>query len=130
VQSKIAIGALLATAVTLSAHHAFTAEYDITKPVTVTGTVTRLDWANPHSHLYLEGKDDKGGGSATWSFELGGPLMLGHLGWTRDSVKPGDHVKVYGFRAKDGSKVGNGRIITFADGHTLHSKSGEYKGSK
>ena len=115
--------------VPLSAHHAFDAEYDIRKNVTVAGTVTRFDWTNPHSRIYLDVKDEKGVVSQ-WSFELGGPLTLTHLGWTRDSIKPGDHVKVAGFLAKDGSKTGNGRIIFFGNGHTLRSKSGEYKGSK
>ncbi len=126
---RTAAATLLLAAGTLSAHHAFTAEYDVTKTTTVSGVVTRLDWTNPHSRLYLDVKDDKGV-VTKWSFELGGPLMLTHLGWTRDSVKPGDHLKVYGFLAKDGSKTGNGRIITFPDGHTLRSKSGEYQPPK
>ena len=125
----IAIATFLAAAASLPAHHSFTAEYDANQSLAITGVVTRMDWTNPHSRLYLDVKDGKGV-ITKWSFELGGPLTLTRLGWTRDSVKPGDQVKVQGFRAKDGSLTGNGRTITLPDGRMLHSRNGEAKVSK
>ena len=110
----------------LSAHHSFAAEYDAEKVFTFEGTVTKLDWTNPHSRLYLDVKDAKGS-VAKWSFELGGPLTLTRLGWTRDIVKPGDHIKIMGFYSKDGSKTGNGRTVFLADGRIIHSRNGEAK---
>ena len=124
-----AIAIFFATAAALSAHHSLVAEYNVDQIVAIDGTVTRLDWTNPHSRLYLDVKD-KNGVVSKWSFELGGPLTLTRLGWTRDSVKPGDRVNVQGFRSKDGSTTGNGRTITFPDGHVLHSRNGEAKAPK
>jgi hypothetical protein len=128
-KTGIAIAMFLAAAVSLSAHHSFSAEYDANQTLALSGTVTRLDWTNPHSRLYLDVRDNKGV-VTKWSFELGGPLTLTRLGWTRDSVKPGDQVKVQGFRAKDGSLTGNGRTITLSDGRILRSRNGEAKVSK
>jgi hypothetical protein len=125
----IAVATFLTGAVSLAAHHSFTAEYDANQSLAITGVVTRMDWTNPHSRLYLDVKDGKGV-VTKWSFELGGPLTLTRLGWTRDSVKPGDHVKVQGFRAKDGSLTGNGRTVTLSDGRMLRSRNGEAKEPK
>jgi hypothetical protein len=125
----IALATFLAGALSVSAHHSFVAEYDVNQIFAIEGTVTRLDWTNPHSRIYLDVKDRKGVVSK-WSFELGGPLTLTRLGWTRDSVKPGDRVKVQGYRSKDGSMTGNGRTITFPDGHILRSRNGEAKPAK
>jgi hypothetical protein len=114
---------LAATASPIWAHHSFSAEFDSTKTATMDGTVARFDWSNPHSFLYLDVQDKKGT-VVRWKFELGGPLTLTRMHWTRDSLKPGDRIKVYGFLAKDGSPFANGRIITFKDGHTLTSRNG------
>jgi hypothetical protein len=112
----------LAAAASLSAHHSFAAEYDGTKPITVTGTVTKVEWTNPHARVYVDVKDDKGV-VTNWNFELGGPLQLNRLGWKRDSVKAGDQVKVDGYLAKDGSKMANARNVVFADGRKVFAGS-------
>jgi len=102
----------------LSAHHSFAAEYDGTKPITINGTVTKVEWTNPHARIYIDAKDDKGN-VINWNIELGGPLQLNRLGWKRDSVKAGDVVKVDGYLAKDGSKMANARNVLFADGRKV-----------
>lgn len=117
----MAIG-FLAAAASLSAHHSFAAEYDGTKPITVTGTVTKVEWTNPHARIYVDVKDEKGV-VTNWNFELGGPLQLNRLGWKRNSVKAGDEVKVDGYLAKDGSKMANARNVVFADGRKVFAGS-------
>jgi Family of unknown function (DUF6152) len=102
------------------AHHSFGAEYDDTKPVTVTGVVTKVDWENPHIHFYLDVKDDSGK-LVQWKFEGFPPNMLRRQGWTRETMKPGDTVSVYGWRARDGSNFAHSREITWTDGRKLTS---------
>src|ERR1700688_3761665 len=92
--------ALLLTTVRISAHHAFTAEYDENKRVTVSGTVTKFEWTNPHAWLYVDGKDESLK-VTIWSFEMGSPNGLLHRGWKRAELKKGDRVTVEGYRAKD-----------------------------
>jgi Family of unknown function (DUF6152) len=110
--------ALLLSSLPIYAHHAFAAEYDANKTITVTGVVTRLDWTNPHAWLYVEGKDETGV-AAVWGFEMGSPNGLVNRGWTKTALKPGDHVTVDGYRAKDGRKIANARIVTLPDGQKL-----------
>jgi hypothetical protein len=114
--------ALLIGVPALSAHHSFAAEYDGTKPISVTGTVTKVEWTNPHARLYVDVKDDKGV-VTNWNFEMGGPLQLNRLGWKRDAVKVGDQIKVEGYLAKDGSKMANARNVVFADGRKIFAGS-------
>jgi hypothetical protein len=116
------LGALLSAAPTLSAHHSFAAEYDSSKPISITGTVTKVEWTNPHARIYVDVKDDKGT-VTNWNFELGGPLQLNRLGWTRNSVKVGDQIKVEGYAAKDGSNMANARNVVFADGRKIFTGS-------
>lgn len=122
---KIIIGiltaALLIVAVPLSAHHSFAAEYDANKPIQVTGTVTKVEWTNPHARIYVDVKDENG--VTNWNFELGGPLQLNRLGWKRDAVKVGDQVTVQGYMAKDGAKMANARNVVFADGRKIFAGS-------
>ena len=118
----VAAAALACTAVPLAAHHSFAAEYDANKPVTVTGTVTKVEWTNPHARLYVDVKDEKGV-VTNWNFEMGGPLQLKRLGWQRDSVKPGDEIKIDGFVAKDGGSRANARNVVFADGRKIFTGS-------
>src|ERR1022692_438394 len=93
---------LLAAEAPLYAHHSFAAEYDNTKPIALTGTVTKVEWMNPHARFYLDVKDDKGT-VTNWEFELGSPNGLMRQGWTRNSMKLGDSISVSGSLAKDGS---------------------------
>jgi len=107
-----AIGLLLA-AVPAVAHHSFSAEFDSTKPITLKGFVTKIDWANPHVWIYLNVKDEKGA-TNNWGFEMGPPHLLQGQGWTRTSLKIGDEVEVEGSMAKNGSKKMNARSVKFA----------------
>ena len=110
----IAAGLVLGAAPALS-HHSFAAEYDASKPIVLTGTVTKVEWMNPHARFYVDVKDDKGV-IANWEFELGSPNGLQRQGWTRHSLRKGDVVTVNGSLAKDGSKLVNARKVTLADG--------------
>jgi hypothetical protein len=118
----VAVLSLIAAAVPLLAHHSFAAEYDANKPVTVTGTVTKLEWMNPHARFYVDVKDADGG-LTHWNFELGAIPVLVKQGWRRDSLKPGDQVTVEGSRAKDGSTTGNARSVKLADGRRVFGGS-------
>ena len=93
------------------AHHAFSAEFDANKPVTLTGTVTKVEWTNPHAWFYMDVADPSGK-VTNWAFELGGPNTLIRAGWTRNSMKVGETVTVEGSRAKDGSPVANAQTVT------------------
>ncbi len=113
---------MLVGAMPVLAHHSFAAEFDAAKPVTVTGTVTKVEWMNPHARFYIDVKDESGK-VANWEFELGSPNGLMRQGWTRNSMKIGDNVSVDGFMAKDGSKLANARTIKTADGKKLFAGS-------
>jgi hypothetical protein len=113
-----AAAALLLATLRISAHHAFAAEYDENKLVTVSGTVTGIKWTNPHAWLYVDGKDASAK-VTTWSFEMGSPNGLLHRGWTRTDLKKGDPVTVDGYRAKNGRNVANARTVTLPDGRKL-----------
>ena len=122
--AMLAAGAVLAFAVSLFAHHAFTAEYDTTKPVKVTGVVKKVEWTNPHIWFYVDVKDESGK-VTTWGFSGGPPGMLMRRGITRDVMKPGDVIKVEGFRAKDGSNNASGGNVTFANGRKVFAGAAE-----
>jgi uncharacterized protein DUF6152 len=106
----------------LLAHHSFTAEFDATKPVTLQGTVTKLEWTNPHARFYIDvkGADDT---VVNWELELGSPNTLLRYGWKRDSLKVGDQVVVQGYLAKDNSKMANARTVQFPDGRKVSAGS-------
>jgi hypothetical protein len=110
--------ALLLTAARVSAHHAFAAEYDEKKVVSVSGTVANLKWTNPHAWLYVDVKDDRGK-IVSWRFEMGSPNGLVHRGWKKAQLKKGDHVSVDGFRAKTTPNMANARTVTLPDGRKL-----------
>ena len=110
-----AAGALL-TMSAASAHHSFAAEFDRDLPITVTGTVTKVEWMNPHARFYVDAKDEKSGETVNWDFELASPNGLMRRGWNRNSMKIGDTVTVTGHRAKNNPLVGNASTVTLADG--------------
>jgi len=103
-------------------HHAFIAEFDVNKRVKVSGTVTKLEWTNPHAWLYLDEKDESGK-VTNWAFEMGSPNTLIRQGWRRTALKQGDQVTVEGYAAKDGSNNANARSVTLADGTKVFAGS-------
>jgi len=111
---------LLIAALPAVAHHAFAAEFDVNQPVTVRGTLTKMEWTNPHAWLHVDVKDPDGK-ITSWRFELGAPNALIRLGWKKDTLPAGVAVEVSGFRAKAGGPVANGRSIKTADGKELFS---------
>ena len=116
--SLLAGVALLSTAVSVSAHHAFAAEFDATKPISLKGTVSKMEWINPHTWIHVDVRKPDGTVEA-WMIEGGPPNALYRRGFTKDSLPVGAEILVEGFRAKDGSLRGNGRDIMFADGRKL-----------
>jgi DNA/RNA endonuclease YhcR with UshA esterase domain len=129
---KVHIAAIIAcigiagSALPLSAHHSFNAEYDRNKPVTVTGVVSKVAWVNPHAYIYIDVKD-KEGKASSYAFETSSPNALLRRGWKRDSLKEGSSVTVEGFLAKDprpltdGSIHANARLVTLSDGRTVYA---------
>jgi hypothetical protein len=113
---------LLAAAVPLLAHHSFAAEYDANKPIKITGTVSKLEWMNPHARFYVDVKGTDGK-VVTWNFELGAIPVLLKQGWRKDSLKAGDQVSVEGSLAKDGSKSANARSVVLANGKKVFAGS-------
>lgn len=118
-----AVGVLsVAVVVPLWAHHAFSAEFDAKKPITLKGTLTRMDWVNPHSWIHVEVKGPDGK-VVSWMVEGGAPNSLIRRGFTKHSVEVGAEVTVNGYRAKDGGNRANGIDITFADGRKMFISS-------
>ena len=111
------LGAVLAVR-TASGHHAFAAEFDSNKPIKLKGTVTRMEWINPHTWIHMDVKKPNGK-VEQWMIEGGPPNALYRRGFNKDSLPVGSEILVEGFRAKDGSMRGNGRELTFSDGRRL-----------
>jgi Family of unknown function (DUF6152) len=119
---------LLLAALPAVAHHSFAAEFDASQPITVKGTVTKMDWVNPHSHLLFDVKAEDGT-IQHWSAECLPPNGLYRQGWRKDSLKPGDEVTVVGFKAKDGSNYMWTQTVTTADGRRMFSGRPEDRGA-
>ena len=110
---------LCSLAIPLLAHHSFGAEYDATKPITLTGVITRIEWTNPHSHIFLDVKDGQGN-IVNWKFEGYPPPVLYRTGWKKDvSIKPGDTITIFGWRARDGGNWAHSREITLPGGKKM-----------
>ena len=114
---------VLSTAV-VQAHHAFAAQYDRDQPIEITGTVTKVEWLNPHARFYMEAPDpDLDGEVVAWNWELASPNALMRQGWRRDSLKPGDTITASGWRARKDPHVANARNVTDASGKRLFAAS-------
>lgn len=111
-------GVLLAV-VRMDAHHSFGAEFDGNKPITLKGVITKIEWANPHSHFYMDVKEANGK-TTPWKFEGFPPNVLSRTGFKKDvTLKVGDTLTVFGWRARDGSKLAHAREVTLTDGKRL-----------
>ena len=117
--------ALLASGLSIAAHHSFAAQYDANKPITLKGGITRIEWANPHIYFYLDVVDGSGA-TVQWAIEGGAPSTLYRAGWRKDSAKVGDTVTVSGFLARDGSKLVNMQRALLADGRNLFVGNSSY----
>jgi hypothetical protein len=123
-QLAIFVLALVAVVVPVFAHHSFAAEYDIKSTVTLKGTITNIEWQNPHARFYVDVKGEDGK-VVNWEIESGSPNQLARGGWTRSALKVGDVVTVEGYRAKDGANLADAKTITTAEGRKLSAGGGE-----
>jgi hypothetical protein len=114
----VAVASLLVNAAPVFAHHAFAAEFDAKKPVKMRGTVTRMEWINPHAWIHIDVKEPDGK-VVQWMIEAGTPNTLFRRGFTKDSLAVGTEILVDGYQSKDGSNRANGRDVTFPDGRKL-----------
>jgi hypothetical protein len=121
----LAIAAVLMWSSGTLAHHRFSAEFDNIKQVTLSGSVTKIQWQSPHVFTYIDAKDDSGK-TVNWKIEMGSPQELTKEGWTRTSVKMGDMVTIKGWRAKNGSNMANADSFTLPDGKTIAAASSYY----
>jgi hypothetical protein len=110
------------------AHHSFAAEYDAAKPVTLTGTVTKVEWTNPHARFYINVKNADGT-TTNWNLELASPNYLKRAGWSSESLKQGDVVTVEGSLARSGVNMANARSVTLADGRKVFARAATDSGS-
>lgn len=108
------------------AHHSFAAEFDITKPVTLVGKVTKLEWTNPHAYVYVDVADEKTGAVTSWEIEMGSPNGLTRLGWTRNLLKAGDGVTIEGYAGRNRPNLANAKSVAMtATGKKLGAASSE-----
>ena len=121
VAAGVTVGVFLMTE-PVASHHAFSAEFDATKPVALRGKITKMEWINPHAWMHMDVTNEDGT-VESWMIEAGPPGALVRRGWSRDSVVPGTEVLVEGYRALDGAFRANGRDVTFPDGRRLFAGS-------
>jgi acyl-coenzyme A thioesterase PaaI-like protein len=107
--------------VPVSAHHSFAAQYDASKPVTLTGKVTKVEWTNPHARVYVDVKADDGK-VVNWNLELASPNVLKRAGWSSTSLKQGDQVTIEGSLARSGANMANARTVVLADGTRVFAR--------
>ena len=120
----LTVGCALLIQVSASSHHSFPAQYDADKPIALTGSLTKLDWRNPHVYFYMDVEED--GEYANWAFEMGSPISMERLGWTRNSASIGDVLEVEGSLARDGSRLVNARtVILTATGRRMFAGSSQ-----
>jgi hypothetical protein len=113
-------------AAVVDGHHSFAAEFDITKPVTLTGKVTKIEWTNPHAFLFIDVADKQTGGVTNWEIEMGSPNGLTRLGWTRTLLKAGDEVTIEGSLGRNKANLANARsVVMTATGKKLGAASSE-----
>ena len=124
-----AAASLLLAGASLSAHHSFAAEFDINKPITLSGTVTKVEWVNPHVYVYLDVKDASGK-VTSWSLSSLGPAAARRAGVTRANFGQGQTVTINGYHAKDNSNFAFMRKMTFADGHSVELWLGDDEARK
>jgi hypothetical protein len=117
-----AVAGLMVPLAQVAAHHSFAAEYDANKPVTLKGTVTKVEWTNPHARFYVDVKDASGK-VTNWNLELASPNVLKRAGWARTTLKEGDSVTVEGSAAKDGANMANARAVTLGNGKRVFAGS-------
>ena len=120
--AALLILALSASVLPMEAHHSFAAEYDASKAVRITGVISKVEWTNPHSYLYIDVKDEQGK-LLTWTCEGGAPNALSRRGFRKNDIKIGDTVTIDGYGAKDGSHLMDARRITLTDGRSFYSGS-------
>lgn len=119
---SLALAVLVAGGPVAMAHHAFSSEFDATKPVKLRGEIVKMEWINPHAWMHLQVTDEDGN-SENWMIEAGPPGALVRRGWSKTSVRPGTEVLVEGYQATDGANRANGRDVTFPDGRRLFAGS-------
>jgi hypothetical protein len=124
VRSVLAASLVLWAAAPAAAHHSFAAQYDASKPVTLSGTVTKVEWTNPHARFYIDVKDADGK-VVNWNLEIASPNYLKRAGWSSTSLKQGDEVTVEGSLARSGANMANASTVTFADGTRVFARSAQ-----
>jgi len=120
--ATVVVFALILAAKPVLAHHAFSAEFDQSKPVKVQGSISKLEWTNPHAWIFIDSKGTDGK-VVTWRFEMGAPNALLRAGWSKTDIKAGTEVTISGFMARSGGSVGNAYQVRLADGRDLFAAS-------